>query len=265
MKHNATLLIAAFSMICANNVIHGMEKDNKPDIYCEEDIAIVLRFEYKKDNNGSTQHCYMHKTSPTHILHNPINHQTKINTISFDDHMENINGIFKQASNEIDECTKKQIAYEISAYLIASHSKHVHRNDDNLALPTLKYFENAQKQIGKFFYNHFKTNNDKTDYNFYNRKNHINLAKIFYKPSYTNNDQREQNDIELITDGENAKIKICDNASIETRFTSLTLNIPNSITIKRNIHPMASEEIKKDDTVIMGIYGYCNSIILMDV
>jgi hypothetical protein len=80
MKHSTTFLITTFSILCASNIMYGMEENDKPDIYCEEDIAIVLHFAPKEYNDKNTcrQQSYNDKPYPMHIVHNRVNPHTKV-------------------------------------------------------------------------------------------------------------------------------------------------------------------------------------------
>ncbi len=267
MKHNATILTTIFSLLCASNMMYGMEKDNKPNIYCEEDIAIVLHFAPKKYNHGNTssQQSYHSKPYDTHLLHNPINPNTKINSISFNDQTKDIQKIFEQASQKKDECTQKKINYALSVYFLASHNHHVARGPYNLALPTTNYIFKAKETIrhfySKFIYDPSESIND-------TNPGTMNLYSVFYNPSRNDSIQEKDNNIQLITEKNKTEIKIAHNATVNLDFYRLSFET-HDVTINRNFSPgklMDSELITtKDGNLIMNIQGCSESIILIGV
>ncbi len=238
MKHNATFFITAFSLLCASNIIYGMEKDDNLNIYCEEDVTIVLHFSHKDYDKGSLKPRNYSKHNPTEMTYNPVNSSTKITSVSFNDHMKNIKEIFEKYS-------KTEIAYKVSCYLFASHCKHISRRDEySIAEPTENYFNHAKDRITQF----------------YNQK--INFYKFFYKPSNINN---EHSDIQLIKNRDTTKATIGGKAIINLPFHDLHLKLPHDMNQSIRFKKMPSTSIAKDGALIMDMQPHDESIILMDV
>ncbi len=211
-----------------------MEKEDNPDIHYKEDVAIVLHF---TDDWYNYENSY-NRNNLTQLTRNFVK-----NNISFNDHMIIIEKIFKTTA-------EKKIPYLISAYLIASHSKHILDHKDAIAPSTQHYFDRAAKKINT--YHKLYYHQEAPDIKFY---------RIFYKPSYISDEPREQNDIAL----SNAQIKIVDKAMIDLQRRHLDLTMSNNMTTTTRIDPLHLTQIKEADKVILDIQPDTQSIFLMDV
>jgi hypothetical protein len=228
MKHNAIFLMTTLSLLCMSNVMYGMKKEKKPNIYCEEDVTIVLDFEKDWYNSG-------YKDPDNYFTE--ITHNLAKDNVSFNEHMKSVKTIFEKTS-------EKKIMYLISAYLIASN------RENTITASTQNYFDHAVKKMNKYHHRYY-----------HSQIPYIKFYKIFYQPSHISNEQKKQNNIEL----SNTQINIVNRAIIDFNRNFPNQETSYNAPIEQKIKPLNSTRITKSCEILKDTKSNTQSIFLMDV